>query len=67
METIPWYKQKTTWTAVAGIITAVGGYLVGEIVLQTMIEAVFACFMVVFMRLGVEKSKSPEVKDATKE
>ena len=54
---IPWYRQKTVITAALAMLTAGGAYLGGEIDLKTLIEAVFAGFMVIFMRLGVEKSK----------
>ena len=57
MDKVPWYKQKTTWTAIAGALAAIGGYAMGEIVLQTLIEALFATAMTVFMRQGIEKSK----------
>jgi len=51
-----WYKQKTTWTAIGGIITAVGGYLTGEISIVACIGAVFAGLAVIFGRQGIEKS-----------
>ena len=54
---VPFYKQKTTITAVLAILTAGGAYLVGEIELKTFIEAAFAGLMAIFMRQGVEKSK----------
>jgi hypothetical protein len=57
MNKTPFWKQKTTWTAVAGIITAAGAYFANEIQLQTLIESAFAAAMVIFMRQGVEKSK----------
>ena len=53
----PFYRQKTTWTAAAGIITAAGAYFASEIDLKTLIESAFAGLMVIFMRQGVEKSK----------
>ena len=53
----PWYKQKTVITAVLAMFTAGGAYLAQEIDLKTLIEAVFAGFMVIFMRFGVGKSK----------
>lgn len=57
MDKLAWYQQKTTWAAIAGALTAVGGYCMGEIAMQTLIEALFASTMAVFMRQGVEKSK----------
>jgi len=57
MNTVPFYKQKTTWTAIAGIVTAAGAYFANEIDLKALIEAAFAGAMVIFMRQGIEKSK----------
>ena len=49
-------KSKTFWTAVAGIITAVGAYSTGEIDLATAVQGVFAALIVIFLREGVRKS-----------
>jgi hypothetical protein len=55
-EIIPWYKQKTTWTAVAGIAAAIGGYLTGEISATVTIGGVLAALVTIFGRQGIEKS-----------
>ena len=55
-----WYKQKTTWTAVSGVVVAVGAYVAGEIQLATLMEAAFAAASLVFQRLGVAKSGPKE-------
>jgi len=57
MDKVPFYKQKTTWTAIAGAIAAVGAYYTGEIDSTTLIQSVFVSAMAIFMRQGVEKSK----------
>jgi len=54
---VPFYKQKTTWTAIAAMVTAAGAYFTGEVQLQTVIETIFGSAMIIFMRQGVEKSK----------
>lgn len=49
--------SKTAWVAVAGIATAIGAYVGGEIGLQ---EAVKACFLglgTLFLRDGIAKGK----------
>jgi hypothetical protein len=52
----PWYKQKTTWTAIAGMIAAIGAYLTGEINLITLIEVGFGVLITIFSRQAIEKS-----------
>ena len=52
----PFYQWKTFWLALAALATALGGYAAGEIELQAVIGAFFACLMTVFVRHGVEKS-----------
>jgi uncharacterized membrane protein len=51
---IPWYEQKTTWTILAGILSAIGGYFVGEISASIMLGAIFAGLAGIFARLGIE-------------
>lgn len=50
-----WYRQKTTWTGIGAIITAVSAYLTGSIELSAAIQAAFAGLMVIFLRQGVAK------------
>ena len=65
---IPWYQQKTTWTAVAALATAVGGYLTGEIGLPALIASGFGALAVIFGRQGIEKSTYiPKLKDRGEE
>lgn len=49
-----WYKQKTTWTAIAGIVTAVGAYFSGDVELGNTVQLVFAGLVAIFLRQGVE-------------
>jgi hypothetical protein len=51
-----WYEQKTTWTALAGVIGAVGGVLTGTIAIPMALQTVIGCVGLVFLRQGVEKS-----------
>ena len=53
---IPWYQQKTTWTAVAALCTAFGAYIGGEIGLPALIASGFGALAVIFGRQGIEKS-----------
>ena len=54
---IPWYKQKTTWTAVVAVVAAVGALVGGEITLISFIPMVLAAVGGIFMRQGIEKLK----------
>jgi len=56
---IPWYKQKTSWTLIAGILAAIGGYLTDEISLIVCIGTCMGALSGIFMRQGVEKSSNP--------
>ena len=53
---IPWYKQKTTYVALSGVLTAAGAYCGGEISLMVLLASIFAAVGTVTVRLGVEKS-----------
>jgi hypothetical protein len=65
---IPWYQQKTFWTAVAALAAAAGGYVTGEIGLPALIASVFGALAVIFGRQGIEKSTYiPELKDRGEE
>jgi hypothetical protein len=50
-----WWKQKTLWTALAGMLTACGAYFAQEISLAELITALFAGFSIIFLRQGVAK------------
>jgi len=61
---IPFYRQKTFWTAVAAFITALGAYVEGSLGLTGLISAGFGALAVVFVRQGVEKSTYlPDIKE----
>ena len=49
------WKSKTFWTALAGLIASIGGYIAGEINLQTLYLSLFAVLSVIFMRHGIAK------------
>ena len=56
---IPWFKQKTTWTAITGIVASIAGYFTNEISLVGMIYSVLGGLTVIFGRQGIEKSRNP--------
>lgn len=55
-----WYKQKTTWTGIGGIVTAVGGFLTGQMDLQTAIELFVGSLLAIFLRQGIAKATKAE-------
>jgi hypothetical protein len=63
-EIIPWYKQKTTWTAITAIMGSIAGYLTGEISIALAIGGALAGLTTIFARQGIEKSTYiPELRD----
>jgi uncharacterized membrane protein len=58
---IPFYQQKTFWTILAGMISAVGGYFAGEVTAPIMVGAVFTGLAGIFTRLGIESAANGEV------
>jgi hypothetical protein len=61
---IPWYKQKTVWTAISGVLAAIAGYLTGEIGVVGLVGAIFGGLAAIFGRQGIEKlSRYPKAKD----
>ncbi|MCP3685793.1 MAG: hypothetical protein GY861_24355 [bacterium] len=50
-------KQKTTVTAIVGLVTTVGAVLTGDMEVGQAIQAGFALLMTIFMRQGIEKNK----------
>ena len=63
-EIIPFYKQKTFWTAIGAFAAALGAYLEGSLGLTGLITAGFGALSLIFIRQGVEKSTYiPEVKE----
>ena len=63
---LPWYRQKTAWTAIAAFVTALGAYAEGSLGLTGVISAGFAALALVFVRQGIEASTyiPPERCDA---
>ena len=55
---IPVWKQKTFWASITGAIGAVAAYFTGEIGIVGAIGAVMAALTSIFMRQGIEKSKT---------
>jgi hypothetical protein len=55
MADTPWYKQKTTWAGLAAILTAVGGYFMGDITLVPAIQTFFGGLIAIFLRQAVNK------------
>mgnify|MGYP001616830897 FL=1 len=47
--------SKTFWAGVAGIITAVGGYLTGELQLAASLQLVFTSLIGIFLRMGIAR------------
>jgi hypothetical protein len=67
-EIIPWFRQKTTWTAVAGMVAAIGGYFTGEVSIMVCIGSVLGALAIIFGRQGIEKSTYiPDIKDRGEE
>jgi len=52
-----WYKQKTTWTAIAAVVGAVGGMLTGTVDPVTGIQSIVGAMGITFLRQGIENSK----------
>ena len=53
----PWYRQKTTWTAVSTLIGAAGGIATGTIQPVDAVQLAAPAIMAIFLRQGVEYSK----------
>lgn len=53
----PWYKQKTTWTAIAAVVGAIGGMATGTVDPVTGVQSVIGALGMIFMRQGIEKIK----------
>lgn len=48
-------KSKTFWTGIAGLITASGGYLTGEMDSGIAIQTAITSLLVIFLRDGINK------------
>ena len=55
---IPFWKQKTTWTGIMGAISSVAGGITGAVDPYTGLMGFLGSMAAIFMRQGVEKSKS---------
>ncbi len=53
----PWYKQKTTRTAIGGILTAIAGVLTGAVDPATAVGTCFILVTQIFQRQGTETAK----------
>lgn len=49
--------KKTYITAITGIVTALGAYLVGDMTLVEMFQVVWPLFSVAFLRKGIAASR----------
>lgn len=54
----PWYKQKTTWTGIIAIVTAIAGAATGTLPIAVAVQAGLTGLMGIFLRQGVEKTKN---------
>lgn len=52
-----WYKQKTTWAAIAAFVTFAGGLLTGEMTWPVALQGMFGALIAIFLRQGVAKGK----------
>ena len=53
----PWYKQKTTWTAIAAVVGSVGGMLTGTLDPVTGIQTIIGACGGLFIRQAIEDVK----------
>jgi len=53
-----WYKQKTTWTGISGVVTGVAGFMTGTLDPASAIQTIIVSLMGVFMRQGIEGVKN---------
>jgi len=49
--------QKTTWAGIIAAITAVGGYLTGELGLAAALQLFFTAVIGIFLRQGIAKTQ----------
>jgi uncharacterized membrane protein HdeD (DUF308 family) len=52
-----WYKQKTTWTGISGIIGSVAGVVTGVVTLPVALPTIITSLVGIFLRQGVENLK----------
>ena len=49
----PWYRSKAIWTCIAGIVTATGAYLSGDIETGELLACLFGGFAILFTRSAI--------------
>jgi len=49
------WKSKTFWFSIAGILTAIGSYIAGEVSIDQVIQAVLVFLSLIGLRLGINK------------
>lgn len=52
-----WYKQRTTWTGISGILGAVAGIATGVMTLPVALPTIITGFVAIFLRQGIENLK----------
>lgn len=52
-----WYRQKTTWTGLGGIVGAVAGIATGAMTLPVALPSLITSLAAIFLRQGVENLK----------
>ena len=60
-----WWKQKTLWTGIGGIVTAVGGYFTGAISPEVAWQMLVPSVQAIFLRLSVGKTPKKLLKQNT--
>lgn len=56
-----WYQQKTTWTGIGGIVTAVSGFFMGTLDAASALQLGIISLIGIFLRQGVEKKNNPDI------
>jgi len=52
-----WFKQRTTWTGISGILGAVAGVATGVMTLPVALPTIITGLVAIFLRQGVENLK----------
>ena len=53
-------KQKTTWTGVAAIVSAAGGFFTGTLEAGIALQLIFGGLAAIFLRQGVANLNTPK-------
>ena len=51
------FKQKTTWTGIAAVVAAAGGFLTGTMPIATALQLAFTGLLGIFLRQGIAKGE----------